>query len=263
MSLTPILELVAERCDQDHIYDAAVRWAEVAPITVKAKGDFVHSYRKQGKIHGMTQICQYWHATGHFVSPLPIALDVVSHPISQNEQGGTGLQIRKTKNSYRGAFRFLREIAVLASFCTTLLSVFDPLQHTLLKELTARRLNSEEAPEQKGFESYVRGLLWEDIEVVYNRLSPPHFDRNDPHWAWACIIYFGTFETAFFDFPQLGLRIYIRPGDVVFFRAKDLLHAVPNWGDGERYFVIFFTHEATWRDFDMAGHCASGKSRFV
>ncbi|KAI1788531.1 hypothetical protein LXA43DRAFT_1063516 [Ganoderma leucocontextum] len=58
-------------------------------------------------------------------------------------------------------------------------------------------------------------VLWENLyhdlsydcrEIVYNMYSQFHWDEQDPHWAWAIIIYLGTFEDAYLEFPQLNLR---------------------------------------------------------
>lgn len=166
--------------------------------------------------------------------------------------------IRQTGPSFSGAFGALEDFSVVAAFCSTLLKLIDPHQHLLLWDLRKRRC--ERFPEQKMFPLYNPTLLWECCEVVYNRWSPPHSDRGDPNYAWACIIYFGTFTDAWFEFPQLGLKLRLRPGDVVFFRGRDLIHTVPNWGEGDRNFLIYFTHEGAWANVGMEGQCSSEKT---
>ena len=176
----------------------------------------------------------------------------------QNKNAIVGRQIRQTGPSFRGTFRAMGDFSVVAAFCSTLLKLIDPLQHGLLWEFRDRRYKTFE--EQRIFEPFGPTLLWECCEVVFNRWSPPHPDRNDPNYSWACIVYFGTFRDAWFNFPQLGLKVRIRPGDVVFFRGKDLIHAVPDWGDGERNFLIYFTHESAWHNVGMGGRCSSAKT---
>ena len=60
-----------------------------------------------------------------------------------------------------------------------------------------------------------------------------------------------------FSFPRLGLRVQLRSGDVIFFRGKDLIHSVADWGDGERDFLIYFTHESAWCNVGLGGQCTS------
>ncbi|KAI1797042.1 hypothetical protein LXA43DRAFT_1089565 [Ganoderma leucocontextum] len=191
----------------------AYRWAEVAPISATMKNDFMDAYR-DGDFVGQTQLCQFWHAPGH-----------------QNQDAQVGRQIRQTGPSFRGTFRAMKDFAVVAAFCNTILATIDPLQHKLLWDVRERRMTNPEWAEQPIFKTYNPTLLWECCEVVYNWWSPPHRDYGDPHFAWAGIVYFGTFKDAWFSFPRLGLRVRLRPGDVVFFRGKDLVHAVADWGD--------------------------------
>ena len=151
----------------------------------------------------------------------------------------------------------MSELQGLSAFVTKALELIDPEQHRLLQKVRDFRL--------KGFKSQVtlaaldRGLLHEGREIVFNRYSLPHRDGPDPHWAWACIFYFGDFEGAYLEFPELKLKIRLCPGDMVFFRGRDLLHQAQLWTGGDRHFVIHFTHKAMW---DLAGEvCSSSPSK--
>ena len=151
----------------------------------------------------------------------------------------------------------MSELQGLSAFVTKALELIDPEQHCLLQKVRDFRL--------KGFKSQValaaldRGLIHEGREIVFNRYSLPHRDGPDPHWAWACIFYFGDFEGAYLEFPELKLKIRLCPGDMVFFRGRDLLHQAQLWTGGDRHFVIHFTHKAMW---DLAGEvCSSSPSK--
>ncbi|KAI0069444.1 hypothetical protein K474DRAFT_1610449 [Panus rudis PR-1116 ss-1] len=101
-------------------------------------------------------------------------------------------------------------------------------------------------------------MLYEGREIVFNRWSARHVDRQDPHFGWACIVYFGTFSVTRLIFPQLGLVVYLRPGDMVWFRGRDLIHEVPEWEGGDRNFLVHFTHESIWKMADIS--CTSDKA---
>ena len=147
------------------------------------------------------------------------------------------------------------DLELLNNYCTSTLACIDPLQFGLLKRVYDHRLSNYKS--QAAFAALDRRNLWEGREVMFNRWSPDHRDQQDPHWAWACIVYFGNFTNAHFRFPELGLEIRLQPGDVVFFRGRDLLHGVPEWESGDRHFVVTFTHEAMWKEADV--ECASSK----
>ena len=165
--------------------------------------------------------------------------------------------MRQTGPSFRGAFGAMKDFAPIAAFCSTALKTIDPLQHRLLWDVRERRMTNPDWPEQPIFKLYNPTLLWECCEVVYNRWSPPHYDREDPDMSWAAIVYFGTFDEAWFEFEQLALRVRQRPGDAIFLRARNLRHAVSDWGTGDRCFLIYFTHESAWKNVGMGGQCAS------
>ena len=163
----------------------------------------------------------------------------------------------RTGETWEAACTCMSELQGLSAFVTKALELIDPEQHRLLRKVRDFRL--------KGFKSQValaaldRCLIHEGREIVFNRYSLPHRDGPDPHWAWACIFYFGNFEGAYLEFPELKLKIRLRPGDMVFFRGRDLLHQAHLWTRGERHFVIHFTHKAMW---DLAGEvCSSSPSK--
>ena len=164
--------------------------------------------------------------------------------------------IRKTGASFEGAIKLLEDLELVNAFCTRSLLCLDPLQYGLLEKVYTYRL--ENYPSQRAFSHVDRKMMWEGREVIFNRWTKRHWDKQDPHWAWACITYVGNFKGAVFEFPQLKLRLHLKPGDVVFFRGRDLLHGVPKWDSGERYFLVQFTHEALWKEAGI--RCASSKA---
>ena len=111
---------------------------------------------------------------------------------------------------------------------------------------------------QKLFDSVNGGLAYEGREVVFNRESTRHWDQHDPHWAWVSILYFGTFRRGCLRFPQLNISVELHPGDMVFFRGRDLCHDAPDWGPGTRNFLVHFTHQHMWDHMEMT--CASQKA---
>ncbi len=163
--------------------------------------------------------------------------------------------MRRTGQAYEGAFKLFAELDLVNSFCTTALLALDPWQYGLLRKVYNWRLS--EYKSQVAIAALDRYNLWEGREIVFNRWSEPHFDQQDAHYSWACLVYFGDFKQATMKFRQLNAEVQLRPGDVIYMRGRDLLHEVPNWGDGQRHFMVYFTHEALW---DSAGVEPTGRA---
>ena len=140
----------------------------------------------------------------------------------------------------------MEDLELVSAYCTRSLLCLDPLQYGLLHKVYDHRLSKY--PSQRAFAKVDQNMMWEGREIMFNRWSKRHWDKQDPHWSWACITYVGDFVGANFEFPQLKLRIRLSPGDVVFFRGRDLLHEVPRWVSGQRHFLVHFTHQALWTE---------------
>ena len=162
----------------------------------------------------------------------------------QHEEPVVCADIRRTGESYEGTFKLFAELDLVNAFCTTGLLAIDPLHYGLLRQVyDARRAKYKSQVAIAALDKY---NLWEGREIMFNRWSPAHFDQHDPHWSWACIVYFGDFDHAVMRFPQLNLEVVLRPGDVIYIRGRDLLHEVAEWAHGQRHFMVYFTHEALW-----------------
>ena len=134
------------------------------------------------------------------------------------------------------------------SFTTTALLAIDPLQYGLLRQVYDWRRARYKS--QVAIASLDKYNLWEGREIMFNRWSKAHWDHNDPHYSWACIVYFGDFAEARMKFRQINVEVCLRPGDVIYLRGRDLLHEVGDWGVGQWHFMVYFTHESLW---DAAG----------
>lgn len=73
--------------------------------------------------------------------------------------------------------------------------------------------------------------------------SAPHFDHHDAHDGLTCVMPFGDFTGGDFIIHDYGTRITLREGDVLFFRSWLQLHSTMPVTSGQRYSIVFFTHE--------------------
>jgi len=69
-----------------------------------------------------------------------------------------------------------------------------------------------------------------------------HRDKGDMKDGWVVEVLAGDFKGGALAFPELGVRLHLEPGDVVFFRSTVLKHYVEDF-DGERAVLVFFTHQ--------------------
>ncbi|KAI0683491.1 hypothetical protein C8Q76DRAFT_804135 [Earliella scabrosa] len=212
-----------------NLHDDILEWSRAVPLNTKGKNDRPECYVQEYDTKGASKLALLWHAVGH-----------------KKDQAVVGADIRKTGASFEGAIKLLSRLKVVTAYAMQSLLEFDPLQYGLLKRVYQYRLS--EYPSQALFAQADQGMMWECREIMFNRWSPRHWDKSDPHWAWAAITYVGDFVGATFRFPQLRLQLTLQPGDMVFFRGRDLLHEVPPWLSGQRHFLVHFTHQALWTE---------------
>ncbi|TFK82471.1 hypothetical protein K466DRAFT_603660 [Polyporus arcularius HHB13444] len=211
----------------DDATEAIEEWGRAARPSPKGANDMTDCYKRCYDLVGRTRLATLWHPVGHKHDPPVVCADV-----------------RKTGESYEGAFKLFAELDLVNAFCTTALLAIDPLQYGLLRRVYDWR--RERYKSQVAIAALDKYNLWEGREIMFNRWSNPHWDHNDPHYSWACIVYFGSFTEARMKFRQLNAEICLRRGDIVFLRGRDVLHEVADWGDGERHFMVYFTHESLW-----------------
>ena len=95
----------------------------------------------------------------------------------------------------------------------------------------------------------VDSLLMEGRELLFNRISGRHRDKQDPKLAYAGLYAAGNFKSGgHVSFPQLNLRVRLLPGDFVLLRGRVLEHEIEAWDGGQRISIPHFTHTNLWRD---------------
>jgi hypothetical protein len=54
--------------------------------------------------------------------------------------------------------------------------------------------------------------------------SGPHYDKMDEPEGLCCVMPYGKYSSGDLVFPELELRFVVRPGDILFFRSRELMH---------------------------------------
>ena len=94
--------------------------------------------------------------------------------------------------------------------------------------------------------SAVDPLVYEGREVLVNRMSYLHTDRQDPPWAFAVMAAAGYHKGGYCKLPHLGIRIRFEPGDIILLRGHVVPHEIEDW-IGQRITIPHFTHLSMWR----------------
>lgn len=171
---------------------------------------------------------------------------------------GLAADCRVTNAKFNGSCETFRELSIITSYVMGAFEQLDPVQHQKMAQLYDWRLRK--VASSAAMAGVDPGMFFEGREMQFNRYSLPHFDTNDPSWAWAIIIYFGTFPTCSLKFRQLKLKVTLRPGDMVIMRGRDVLHEVCDWLKGERHLLVHFTHHTLWKAADI--ECESSPAIF-
>jgi len=119
-----------------------------------------------------------------------------------------------------------------------------------------RRVAPHMAEECKKVWDAMRGIPVKDVEkmdpikslyhghaVHFNKDHEPHVDQHSCWAGFDAIAPFGSYSRGFLEFPDLGIRIPSRAGDLFFIRGAALHHNAGDWtgeGEGEGRMVFAF-----------------------
>ena len=77
--------------------------------------------------------------------------------------------------------------------------------------------------------------------VNFNTICGYHIDRDDDKYGFCWLVPLGDWEGGDLIFPQLNVRIKLKPGNILAFRSNLLVHGnLPC--SGVRHLLVFFTH---------------------
>jgi hypothetical protein len=77
--------------------------------------------------------------------------------------------------------------------------------------------------------------------VNFNTICGYHIDRDDDKYGFCWLVPLGEWKGGDLIFPQLNIRIKLKPGNILAFRSNLLVHGnLPC--SGVRHSLVFFTH---------------------
>ena len=80
------------------------------------------------------------------------------------------------------------------------------------------------------------------IAINFNTISDYHWDEHDEPNSFCCLVALGDYEGGELCFPQLQIVIPLRPGQVVAFSSRLLLHGNFHITKGLRHSIVYFIH---------------------
>ena len=90
------------------------------------------------------------------------------------------------------------------------------------------------------------------IAINYNSISDYHWDENDDPNSFCCLVALGDFEGGEVCFPQLKIFVSLKPGQVLLFPSRWLLHGNFPVIKGIRHSIVYYIHSMLFhnhRDF--------------
>ncbi|KIN94298.1 hypothetical protein M404DRAFT_168700, partial [Pisolithus tinctorius Marx 270] len=138
---------------------------------------------------------------------------------------------------------YLQVTQLLSRSINQVLHVIDPGFYAKITHL--REVVEEKFPAVKAF-NRDDPLLFEGREIIFNRKSGPHVDRQDPQMGWVALVALGEFTGGNLHCPQLGLDVRLEPGDVILLRGRVVRHQIKDWDEEQRIVIAHFTHTCLW-----------------
>jgi hypothetical protein len=199
---------------------------------------------REGEIAGEVRIVKGWHALGHPVRPLLSAYLSTPHITFQGlDKVVPTSEFIGTGKSFQATSRVVQSLQPLSYRVNALLEHLDPSHYA-----EAQKVRDALRKHYPGFRalSDLDPLVYEGRELLFNRTSGEHTDRQDPPLAWAILAAFGDFAGGDVFIKSLGLRIRLEPGDCIAIRGRVVPHEVLGDYTGQRISIPHFTHSLTW-----------------
>ena len=199
-------------------------------------------------IAGETQLINSWNGLGQPVSES--LMNLLSWLMTIHQQGLENFgpcasYVKGTVQAFNAKALLKAQLRPVFHRLNVLLRTLDPVHYGDAVEL--KRCLMEMHP---GFATLAGNdnMVYEGMEILWNVMSKLHNDKQDPIFGWAIItILGGPFEGGELYLPNLGLKVRMQPGDVIFVKGRVLRHVTMDWEGGQRVSIPIFTHSSTWK----------------
>jgi hypothetical protein len=105
--------------------------------------------------------------------------------------------------------------------------------------------------------------IFSGIEVISNRITPPHRDPKAAPPTYDLLVSAGTHTEAWFDLQDVNAHLAYNPGTVIALCGKVLRHGVEKWVGGERICIAHFIRDAVHERFNLPSPGWVNSRRYV
>ncbi|KAI6046790.1 hypothetical protein EDC04DRAFT_2597894 [Pisolithus marmoratus] len=178
---------------------------------------------RDGQTAGILCLAKYWHSIGQSKEDphLVPACDIV--------KGG---------HKFIEFVNYIQNTQLLSHSINRALQVIDPTFHVKLTHL--KEMVHQKFPAVKLLDDH-DPLLFEGREIIFNRQSGPHVDKQDPQLGWVAIVALGDFTG----------DIRLEPSEVIFLRGRVVKHQIKHWDEGQRIIIAHLTHTHLWQEVSL------------
>jgi hypothetical protein len=97
--------------------------------------------------------------------------------------------------------------------------------------------------EQMNDSSLTWPTIYPAMDVIANRVTPPHRDRGGATSFYDHLVSFGQDHDAVLLLDDFHAEFAYKPGTSVLFSGKVLTHSVPKWSEGERLVIAHYAKD--------------------
>ncbi|KAI6009090.1 hypothetical protein PISMIDRAFT_25248 [Pisolithus microcarpus 441] len=198
-------------------YSTIAKPSMASATSTTANGQYII---RDGQTAGMLCLAKYWHSIGQSKED--------PHPVPARD-------IVKSGHKFNEFVNYIQKTQLLSHSINRALQVIDPSLHAKLTHL--REVVHQKFPAVKVFDDY-DPLLFEGREIIFNRQSGPHVDKQDPQLGWVALVALGDFKG----------DVRLEPSDIIFLRGRVVKHQIKGWDEGQRIIVAHFTHTRLWKE---------------
>jgi hypothetical protein len=105
--------------------------------------------------------------------------------------------------------------------------------------------------------------IFSGIEVISNRITPPHRDPKAAPTMYDILVSAGTHTESWLDLQDVNARLVYNPGTVVALCGRVLRHGVQEWVGGERICIAHFIRDAVHERLNLPSPDWVKSSRYV
>lgn len=217
-------------------------------------GDTAKYVERPGELAGGLACVRGWNAIGSKTVRFPSAIKPICLSngicVQQPSKFKVAKEMVQTAEAHANATDLLLDLGIVSHHCNAFLLHADRSHYNDALSLRNRACSSIAS---QAAIATIDPLIYEGRELLFNRISGEHTDKQDPPFGWAILAAFGHNTPVILTLSQLNLQMRFRPGDAIAIRGRIVKHKTSGWESGQRIVIPHFTHSSSWKTFHQSG----------